>query len=84
MSLNTINRHEAQKVHEQQPSATQRLEQPRRRMKPILRSVEFHEGRLLDYHSAEDMTQTLILALRDIEAVQLSVAVMERKAVTNG
>ena len=81
MSLNTIKRHEAQKVPEQQPSATQRLEQTRRRMKAVLRHVEFHEGRLLDFHSAQDMTQTLIAALRDLEALQLTVAVMQRKGV---
>ncbi len=67
----------------QKPSASQKLEHSRRSLRFAQRSVTASEGRLLDFDTTEEINRTLAAVSRDLEEVQISVAVMERK-VCNG
>ena len=60
----------------QKPGASQRLEQVRNRIRFALRAAE--EGPLT-VSTADDISRSLTSAMRDLEALQLTVAVMERK-----
>ena len=62
-----------------QPSARERLEQVRNRLRSVSRNITISEGRLLDFDSAEDMQRTISSVMRDLEALQLTFSVMERK-----
>ncbi len=66
----------------QKPDATQQLESARNRVRAVMRDISSTEGRFLDFDTAEDMSRTLSTVMRDLEAVQLSVAVMSRKGGT--
>ena len=81
MSLNTITSPTTQNAPAQKPDATQQLESARSRVRTVLRDIQIAEGRFLDFATAEDISRTLSTVMRDLEAVQLSVAVMQRKAV---
>ena len=61
------------------PDASQKLEHARNRLRFALRSVAATEGRLLDFETAEELNRTLNAVYRDLEEVQITVAVMERK-----
>ncbi len=63
----------------QKPDATQQLESARSRVRTVLRDIQIAEGRFLDFATAEDISRTLSTVMRDLEAVQLQVAVMSRK-----
>ena len=58
------------------PGASQRLEQVRHRVRFALRAAE--EGPLT-VSTADDIARSLTGAMRDLEALQLTVAVMERQ-----
>ncbi len=58
------------------PGASQRLEQVRNRIRFALRAAE--EGPLT-VSTADDIARTLTAAMRELEALQLTLAVMERK-----
>jgi hypothetical protein len=58
------------------PDASQKLEQVRNRVRFALRAAE--EGPLT-VSTADDIARSLTAAMRDLEALQLTVAVMERK-----
>ena len=60
----------------QKPGATQRLEQVRHRGRVALRAAE--EGPLT-VAADDDIARSLTSAMRDLEAIQLTVAVLERK-----
>ena len=62
-----------------QPSARERLEQVRASIRSVARNITISEGRLLDYESAEDMQRTISNVMRELEALQLTFSVMERK-----
>ena len=64
----------------QRPPAAQKLEHARQRLRFALRSVSINEGRLLDFETAEELNRTLSAVYRDLEEVQITVAVMERRA----
>jgi hypothetical protein len=61
------------------PSAAQKLEHARQRIRFAQRSVTASEGRLLDFDTAEEINRALVAVARDLEEVQITVAVMERK-----
>jgi hypothetical protein len=63
----------------QKPDATQRLEHARQRVRFAQRSVAANEGRLLDFETAEDINRALVAVARDLEALTLTVAVMQRR-----
>lgn len=65
----------------QKPSATQKLEQVRNRVRFAQRSVTASEGRLLDFDTAEAIGRALSMAVRDLEELALQMAVMARKAM---
>jgi hypothetical protein len=60
----------------QKPSVLQKLEQVRNRVRFALRAAE--EGPLT-VSTADDIARTLTAAMRELEALQLTVVVMERK-----
>jgi hypothetical protein len=61
----------------QKPSASQKLEHARQRVRVALRAAE--EGPLT-VSTADDIARSLTSAIRDLEALQITVAVMERRA----
>ena len=61
------------------PYAAQKLEHARQRLRFALRSVSINEGRLLDFETAEEISRALAAVSRDLEEVQITVAVMERR-----
>ncbi len=63
----------------EQPAA--RLESVRASLRSVSRNITISEGRLLDFDSAEDMQRTLNGVMRELEALQLAVSVMQRKEV---
>ena len=66
----------------QKPGAAQRLEQVRNRVRFALRAAE--EGPLT-VSTADDIARALTGVMRELEALQLTIAVMERKeARANG
>ena len=62
------------------PGASQKLERVRHQVRLALRAAE--EGPLT-VSTADDIARSLTAAMRDLEALQLTLAVMERRA-TNG
>jgi hypothetical protein len=60
--------------------AAQKLQHARQRIRFAQRSVTASEGRLLDFDTAEDINRALAAVSRDLEEVQITVAVMERRA----
>lgn len=63
----------------QKPGALQKLEHARQRIRFAQRSVTASEGRLLDFDTADEINRALVAVARDLEEVQITVAVMERK-----
>ena len=63
----------------QKPDAAQKLEQARVRIRSVLRDIGITEGRFLDFETAEDMSRALSTVLRELDGLQISVAVMSRK-----
>ena len=80
MSLNTITSPTTQAAPAQQkPDAAQKLEQARVRVRSVLRDIGITEGRFLDFETAEDMSRALSTVLRELDGLQISIAVMSRK-----
>ncbi len=65
-----------QQAEQSQQAPTERLEHARQRVRFALRAAE--EGPLT-VSTADDIARTLTAAMRDLEALQLTVAVLERK-----
>jgi hypothetical protein len=63
----------------QKPDAAQKLEQARSRVRSVLRDISSTEGRFLDFETAEDMSRALSTVLRELDGLQISIAVMSRK-----
>ncbi len=59
------------------PDASQKLEQARERVQSALRAAE--EGEMSG-QTFDDIARPLVAAMRELEALQLTVAVMERRA----
>jgi hypothetical protein len=55
------------------------IRRARQSVKSALRNVTITEGRLLDFETADEITRALDSAARDMEALALTVAVMERR-----
>ncbi len=56
------------------------LERARRALRNVSRDVEIYEGRLLDCGTAAEMQRTLAAAARELDALTITLAVMERRA----
>jgi len=61
------------------PAAVEKLERARVALRNIARDVQVTEGRLLDFETADAMQRALHAALRTLEELTLTVAVMERR-----
>ena len=61
-------------------SPSEKLTTARNRIRTASRAVQANEGRLLDYETAEDLQRTLHTAMRELEQLSITVAVMERRA----
>ncbi len=61
-----------------------RLEAVRASLRLIGRDVQASEGRLLDFSTAETIQRALHHTGRQLDAIALQVAVMERRAAHNG
>ena len=59
--------------------ATQKLERARASLRNVSRDVQVTEGRLLDFETADEMQRALHAALRTLEELTVTVAVMERR-----
>lgn len=64
-----------------QPTAAQKLEQARQRIRQAARQIQVSEGRTLDFETAEDIQRTLHTALRVLQELTITLAVMQRKEV---
>ncbi len=71
----SLNKRWLEQQAEQAP--TERLEHARQRVRVALRAAEECS---LTVSTADDIARTLTSAMRELEALQLTVAVMERKA----
>jgi hypothetical protein len=58
---------------------TARLEKARGCLRSASRNVQVTEGRLLDFETAEDIMRALHTAARELEALMVTVAVMQRR-----
>ena len=61
------------------PQPTERLETVRKQVRFAL--TEVSADYILDFETRDSIARALVAALRELEAVQLSVAVWQRKAV---
>ena len=61
------------------PQPTERLETVRKQMRFAL--AEVSADYILDFETRDSIARALVAALRELEAAQLSVAVLQRKAV---
>jgi len=70
-----------QNITQTNPTATvEKLERARLALRNIARAVQVTEGRLLDFETADAMQRALHAALRTLDELTLTVAVMERRA----
>ncbi len=68
-------------AQEREASTAVRLYRAKQILCAVARQVSFTEGRLLDFETADEITRALDSAARDMEALALTVAVMERRIV---
>ncbi len=64
---------------ERQELPTARLEKVRATLRFASRNVQVTEGRLLDFETADEIMRALHTAARELEALTVTVAVMQRK-----
>jgi hypothetical protein len=67
-------------VQQEREAPAQKLERARTQIKRVARDVQTTEGRLLDYETADEMQRALQATLRDLDALTITLAVMERRA----
>jgi hypothetical protein len=60
-------------------TAQDKLKRVHQQITRALQDIIIVEGRLLDFESAETLYRTLAAAQRELEEVQITVAVMERR-----
>ena len=80
MLNNSTTTQNVQHMPAQKPGASQQLEHARQRVRFAQASVTASEGRLLDFDTAEEISRALAAVSRDLEEVQITVAVTERRA----
>ncbi len=74
----SFSKREFEKQQEREAPAV-RVERVRTRIKSVAREVQTTEGRLLDYATADEMQRALHATLRDLDALTITLAVMERQ-----
>ncbi len=60
-------------------SLTRKLEGVRSQLRFVQRDIQITEGRLLDYSTAEALQRSLHHSIRQLEAITITVSVLERK-----
>ncbi len=83
MSLILIDKH-PQQVDVREASLKARLEAVRVQLRLIGRDIQASEGRFLDFTTAETLQRALHHTTRQLDAIAISVAVLERKEVARG
>ncbi len=66
-------------VQQEREAPAQKLERARTQIKRVARDVQTTEGRLLDYETADEMQRTLHATLRELDALTITLAVMQRQ-----
>jgi hypothetical protein len=66
-------------VQQEREAPAVRCQRVRRSLRSVRRDVEIYEGRLLDCATAEEMRRTLAAAVRELDALTLTLAVRERQ-----
>ncbi len=66
-------------VQQEREAPAQKLERARTQIKRVARDVQVTEGRLLDYETADEMQRTLHATLRELDALTITLAVMQRQ-----
>ena len=66
-------------VQQEREAPAQKLERARTQIKRVARDVQTTEGRLLDYTTADEMQRALQATLRELDALTLTLAVMQRR-----
>ncbi len=84
MSLIVTNNPAQQTAPAQEAALKAKLEAVRTQLRLVQRDIQAVEGRFLDFESADALQRLLHHSIRQLEAVTLSVAVMERRAAHNG
>jgi hypothetical protein len=84
MSLNLSNNPSQQTAPDQEATLKAKLEAVRVQLRLVQRDIQAVEGRFLDFDSADALQRLLHHSIRQLEAVTLQVAVMERRATHNG
>ena len=74
----SFSKREFEKQQEREAPAA-RVERARTRIKSVARNVQTTEGRLLDYETADEMQRALQATLRELDALTLTLAVMQRR-----
>lgn len=72
----------AQQAGAREASLKAKLEAVRVQLRLIGRDIQAVEGRLLDFNTAETVQRSLHHVTRQLDAIAISVAVLERKEVT--
>ncbi len=67
-------------VQREREAPAQQLERARTQIKRVARDVQTTEGRLLDYTTADEMQRALQATLRELDALTITLTVMERRA----
>ena len=67
-------------VGTQEIASAQKLERVRASLRTVARTVQFTEGRLLDFETADEMQRTLHASLLELEELTLAATIMERSA----
>jgi len=66
-------------VQQEREAPAARVERARTQIKRVARDVQTTEGRLLDYTTADEMQRALQATLRELDALTLTLAVMQRR-----
>jgi hypothetical protein len=61
------------------PTPAQKLQRARESVRAASRDVQVTEGRLLDFNTAEGIMRALATALRELDGLAITVAVLSRK-----
>lgn len=69
----------AQQTEAREANLKTRLEAVRTQLRLVSRDIQISEGRLLDYDTADTLQRILHHAGRQLDAIALQVAVLERK-----
>ncbi len=66
-------------VQQEREAPAARCQRVRHALRSVRRDVEIYEGRLLDCATAEEMRRTLAAAVRELDALTLTLAVLRRR-----